>query len=278
MNERRHTISRVAHGVALHLRHLQEFRGVAYIPVSESSLPAQARTRDVPTSTTTEEPLTRQVDDGGARPQALRDQARTWSAKTKLEYLRQQNIGDCQRCSLAKGRRNIVFGIGNPEAGLMFVGEGPGADEDRLGEPFVGRAGERLTRWIQALGLGRDDVYIANVIKCRPPGNRDPRPDEVDACFPFLRAQIGAIGPKVLVALGRHAGMSLSGRENLPLKAMRRTQLHYRDPKRELSIPLVVTYHPAYVLRRESAGDDGDELDAMILADLRAAVAMTASG
>lgn len=142
----------------------------------------------------------------------------------------------------------------------MFVGEAPGANEDRQGEPFVGRAGELLNRWLEALGMRRDAVYIANVLKCRPPGNRDPRPEEVDRCSPFLQAQIRAIEPKVIVGLGRHAGMLLSRREDMTLRAMRGARLSYDagahrdDPSARVRIPLVVTYHPAYVLRQEGDG------------------------
>lgn len=214
-------------------------------------------------------------------------EARTWSAATKLEYLRRRNVGDCQRCGLARTRTNIVFGVGNPEARIMFVGEAPGGDEDRVGEPFVGRAGQRLDRWLAHVGLARDQVYIANVLKCRPPGNRDPRPDEVDRCAPFLHAQIRAITPDVIVALGRHAGMLLARREDLSLRAMRTSNLACevaggRDGAPALRIPLVVTYHPAYVLRQEgSERSDGasgpSEAEALVLADLARAVAMTST-
>jgi DNA polymerase len=209
------------------------------------------------------------------RKHALRVQAEQWSAATKLEYMRRHNLGDCQRCPLARTRTNIVFGVGNPEADLMFVGEAPGADEDRKGEPFVGRAGQRLDQWIVALGLQRDQVYISNVLKCRPPGNRDPRPAEVDKCSPFLGAQIRAIRPKVIVALGRHAGMLLSKREDLSLRAMRSARLVYEasDPKlpQPWTVPLVVTYHPAYVLRQEGAGES-DSANELVLQDLRRAL------
>ncbi|MCX4244652.1 uracil-DNA glycosylase [Paraliomyxa miuraensis] len=217
-----------------------------------------------------------------AHREALRQQAQRWSPATKLEYLRRQNVGDCQRCPLARTRSNIVFGVGNPEADLMFVGEAPGADEDRQGEPFVGRAGQLLNRWLAELGLSRDDVYIANVLKCRPPGNRDPKPLEVDRCSPFLQAQIRAIEPKVIVALGRHAGMLLSRREDMTLRAMRGGRLFYdagapkEDPSARIQIPLVVTYHPAYVLRQE--GDGREPVPGrpsptdMVMTDLRRAL------
>lgn len=135
----------------------------------------------------------------------------------------------------------------------MFIGEAPGADEDRQGIPFVGRAGQRLTRWVEWLGMRRDDVYIANVLKCRPPNNRDPSPPEVARCSPFLRAQIRAIQPRVIVALGRHAGnLLLENSQPLSLRAMRGRVMRYEQREASIVVPLVVTYHPSYVLRRES--------------------------
>ncbi|MCA9649122.1 MAG: uracil-DNA glycosylase [Myxococcales bacterium] len=220
-----------------------------------------------------------------ARSSALREEAKTWTAATKLEFLRRRNVGDCQRCPLARTRNHIVFGVGNAEADLMFIGEAPGADEDRQGEPFVGRAGQLLNRWLEQLQLRREDVYIANVLKCRPPGNRDPRPEEVDKCSPFLQAQIRAIEPKVIVALGRHAGMLLSRREDMTLRAMRSTsRLSYDagapkdDPSARIKIPLVVTYHPAYVLRQEGDGrrvpDGRASPTELVMKDLERALAI----
>lgn len=208
----------------------------------------------------------------------VRAQAKQWTAATKLEYLRTRNVGDCQRCGLARTRTNIVFGVGNPEAKIMFVGEAPGADEDRQGEPFVGRAGARLNVWLGALGLARADVYIANVLKCRPPGNRDPKPDEVDRCSPFLQAQIRAIAPRVIIALGRHAGMLLSRREDLTLKAMRSASLSYDvelGAGETRRIPIVVTYHPAYVLRQEGTEGGVEATERLVMADLRRAIELT---
>jgi DNA polymerase len=140
------------------------------------------------------------------------------------------------------GRRQIVFGVGNPNADLMFVGEAPGADEDSQGVPFVGRAGQLLTKIIEAIDLKRDDVYIANVIKCRPPQNRNPEPDEVDTCEPFLFAQIDAIKPKVIVALGTFAARALL-RTLDPISRLRGRIFEYRGAK------LIPTFHPAYLLR-----------------------------
>ena len=157
------------------------------------------------------------------------------------------DLGECTRCKLhGLGRRQIVYGVGSPRAGLMFVGEAPGADEDVKGEPFVGRAGQLLTKIIEAMGLRREDVYIANVIKCRPPANRNPEPDEVGQCEPFLFRQIDVIKPKVIVALGKFAAQSLL-RTADPITRLRGREFQYRDAI------LMPTYHPAYLLRTPSA-------------------------
>jgi len=156
-------------------------------------------------------------------------------------------IGDCTRCKLhALGRKQIVFGVGNPDADLMFVGEAPGADEDIQGIPFVGRAGQLLTKIIEAIDLKREDVYIANVIKCRPPQNRNPEPDEVETCEPFLFDQIATIQPKVIVALGKFAAQTLL-RTLDPISRLRGRVYDYRGAK------LIPTFHPAYLLRNPSS-------------------------
>jgi DNA polymerase len=157
------------------------------------------------------------------------------------------DIGDCTRCKLhTLGRSQIVFGVGNPEADLMFVGEAPGADEDIQGIPFVGRAGQLLTKIIEAIDLKREDVYIANVIKCRPPQNRNPEPDEVEKCEPFLFQQIDIIKPKVIVALGKFGAQTLL-RTLEPISRLRGRVFEYRGSK------LVPTFHPAYLLRNPSS-------------------------
>ena len=166
-------------------------------------------------------------------------------AGTLLPMIR-ADIGDCTRCKLHTGRNQIVFGVGNPSADLLFVGEAPGADEDMQGVPFVGRAGQLLTKIIEAIGLTRDEVYIANVIKCRPPGNRNPEPDEVEQCEPFLFRQIDAIKPKVIVALGKFAAQSLL-RSAEPISKLRGREFPFRDAV------LMPTFHPAYLLRNPSA-------------------------
>jgi uracil-DNA glycosylase len=154
-----------------------------------------------------------------------------------------EDIGDCTRCRLAKqGRKQIVFGVGNPRAELMFIGEAPGADEDQQGEPFVGRAGQLLNNMIKAMGLRREDIYIANIIKCRPPGNRTPERDECETCSPFLMRQIATIKPKVLVALGAVAAKTLLA-INAPMSELRGKWYDFRGTK------IAVTYHPAFLLR-----------------------------
>ncbi len=163
------------------------------------------------------------------------------SAPQSLEQIRQE-LGDCRRCKLCSGRTQIVFGVGNPHAELVFVGEGPGAEEDAQGIPFVGKAGQLLTKMIEAMGFAREDVYICNVVKCRPPGNRNPEPDEIAACEPFLRAQLRAIGPKAVVALGKFAAQTLL-RDDTPISRLRGKWREY------CGIKLMPTFHPAYLLR-----------------------------
>jgi DNA polymerase len=158
-----------------------------------------------------------------------------------LQLIR-EDIGDCTRCALHSGRHKLVFGDGSPSARLMFVGEGPGADEDAQGLPFVGKAGQLLNNMITAMGLKREEVYIANVVKCRPPGNRTPEPDEANTCSPFLFRQIDVVRPQVLVALGATAATYLLGQRQ-PLAGLRGRVHAFRG------MQLIVTYHPAYLLR-----------------------------
>lgn len=157
-----------------------------------------------------------------------------------------EDLGECTRCKLHKARHTIVFGDGNPNADLVFVGEGPGADEDAQGLPFVGRAGKLLTQMIEAMGLQRKDVYICNVVKCRPPENRTPEKDEVAACSPYLLRQLDSIGPKVIVCLGSVAAQTLL-ETNRGISHFRGEWLDFRGHK------LMATYHPAYLLRNPSA-------------------------
>jgi uracil-DNA glycosylase family 4 len=158
-----------------------------------------------------------------------------------LDEVRRE-LGVCKRCKLCSGRKNIVFGVGNPKARLVFVGEGPGAEEDTQGIPFVGAAGQLLTKMIQAMGFSRDEVYICNVVKCRPPGNRNPESDEIEACQPFLEAQLRAIRPEVIVALGKFAAQTLL-KTQTPITRLRGQWREY------LGITLMPTFHPAYLLR-----------------------------
>ncbi len=192
-------------------------------------------------------------------PAALRDDAPapTPSDPTPAATLIaiREDLGDCIRCKLhAQGRKQIVYGVGNPSADLMFVGEAPGADEDIQGEPFVGRAGQLLTKIIEAMGYTRKDVYIANVLKCRPPGNRNPEPDEVASCQPFLFRQIEAIQPKVMVALGTFAAQALLNTKD-PIGRLRGRAWPCRGRL------LVPTFHPAFLLRSpERKRDTWDDM------------------
>jgi DNA polymerase len=154
----------------------------------------------------------------------------------------QLDIGDCQRCKLARSRNRIVYGEGNHNAKLVFIGEGPGFEEDRQGRPFVGAAGQLLTRIIEAIKLSRHQVYICNIVKCRPPGNRNPEPDEIETCFPFLKRQIAAIRPDFIVALGSFAAQTLLATQT-PISRLRG---HFHEYK---GIKVIPTYHPAYLLR-----------------------------
>ncbi len=158
-------------------------------------------------------------------------------------------IGDCQRCKLSKTRNKIVFGVGNPKAELVFVGEGPGRDEDMQGEPFVGRAGKLLTQMIEAMSLRREDVYIANVVKCRPPENRLPEKDEIAACSPFLMRQLDVIKPKVICCLGSCSAQTLL-QTTQGISKFRGEWFDFRGAK------LIATYHPAYLLRNPPAKAD----------------------
>jgi len=178
-------------------------------------------------------------------------------AARELEKIRDE-LGDCTRCRLCEGRTNIVFGVGNPDADLLFVGEGPGADEDARGEPFVGRAGRKLNEMIGSIRLEREQVYIANVVKCRPPQNRDPKPDEVAMCSPFLFRQIEAIRPRVIVTLGSPATKLLLGTST----GITRLRGKFQDFR---GVPVMPTFHPAYLLRaytRENRQKVWDDLRA----------------
>lgn len=174
-------------------------------------------------------------------PEEIIVEGESLEASIKLDQIRSE-LGDCQRCRLGQARTRLVFGVGNPDADLIFVGEAPGRDEDLKGEPFVGKAGQLLTRIIEAIDLSREAVYICNVIKCRPPENRNPLPDEIESCEPFLLKQVEAIKPKVICALGKFAAQTLLKTE-APISTLRGLFHDYHG------IPLMPTYHPAYLLR-----------------------------
>jgi DNA polymerase len=171
-------------------------------------------------------------------------QQQVFPSKGKADLLKQvrKNLGDCTRCKLHPHRKNIVFGTGNPEAKLVFIGEGPGGDEDIQGKPFVGRAGQLLTKIINSINLTREEVYIANIIKCRPPQNRNPEPDEIKACEPFLIQQLEVIQPKIICALGTFAAQTLLETDER-ISRLRGRFISYRGSK------LIATFHPAYLLR-----------------------------
>ena len=175
----------------------------------------------------------------------VRPPAFTGGDEHDLEAVRTE-LGDCRRCPLGDRRQHLVFGEGNPSAELVFVGEAPGADEDAQGRPFVGRAGQLLTKIIAAMGLKREEVYICNILKCRPPGNRNPLPDEIAACEPFLIRQLGVIRPRVICAMGSIAAHALLKSE-APISVLRGRFHSYQG------VPLMPTYHPAYLLRNPGA-------------------------
>jgi uracil-DNA glycosylase len=195
-------------------------------------------------------------DGGSSTEQEAMEQSPVLDRPAALVAIR-EDLGDCTRCKLHRqGRKQIVFGVGNAEAELMFVGEGPGADEDEQGEPFVGRAGQLLNNMISAMGLRREDVYIGNIVKCRPPKNRTPERDECETCSPFLMRQIAAVRPKIIVALGAVAAHTLLGMTDSMAKLRGRIYdfspaLPKDAPEHdaEFSAKLAVTYHPAYLLR-----------------------------
>ncbi|MHB8419705.1 MAG: uracil-DNA glycosylase [Myxococcales bacterium] len=233
-------MKKIVEGLEAHLTWLSD-AGVRQLPIPPTFPAPMAPSAGKPGKSAREPPTAAPLP-----AQASRERAPT-AARLPLPQIREE-LGDCRRCKLHAGRTNIVFGVGNPQAELVFVGEGPGADEDRRGEPFVGAAGQLLDKMIAAMGLARSDVYICNVVKCRPPGNRNPEPDEIAACAPFLRQQVASIQPKVIVALGKFAAQFLLS-ENTPITRLRGRWREYDG------IPLMPTFHPAYLLR--SPGEKG---------------------
>lgn len=214
------------------------------IPREEPTLPKRLRSPDTQKLVAPAQPKIAPLPLPTSPAPSLFDAADRIADDTLLRI--REDLGECTRCKLHKHRHTIVFGDGNPKAQLVFVGEGPGADEDAQGLPFVGRAGKLLTQMIEAMGLQRKDVYICNVVKCRPPENRTPEEDEVSACSPFLLRQLEVISPKVIVCLGAVAAKMLL-KTNLGISHFRGQWLDYRSSK------LMATYHPAYLLRNPNA-------------------------
>lgn len=231
MTSGRTTTSLVMASLRAYLESLQE-SGMDGIPVSLAGAPA---------AQTPVEPVKQPVPEPAEQPLPASTPPET------LEKIR-RDLGECQRCKLGKSRKNLVFGVGNPHARLVFVGEGPGGDEDEQGEPFVGEAGKMLNRIITAMGLKREEVYICNVVKCRPPGNRDPEADEIAACSPFMLRQVQSIKPEVIVALGKFAAQTLLGTKE-PISRLRGRFRDYHG------IPLMPTFHPSYLLHRQGEGN-----------------------
>lgn len=216
----------------------------AQIPREEPTLPKTLRQSDLQKLATPVPPKIAPMPLPTSPVPSLFDSADKIVDDTLLKI--REDIGECTRCKLHKHRHTIVFGDGNPKADLVFVGEGPGADEDAQGLPFVGRAGKLLTQMIEAMGLQRKDVYICNVVKCRPPENRTPEEDEVNTCLPYLQRQLEVISPKVIVCLGAVAAKTLL-KTNRGISQFRGQWLDYRSSK------LMATYHPAYLLRNPNA-------------------------
>ncbi len=237
---------RSLHGILIHLRRMgyreiwRTEKSLAY-PRSMERTSAACSSPSIPPKSS---PAPSRVPASGrpAESQPLEEK------QNRLQIVRRE-LGDCTRCRLHATRTHLVFGEGNPGAPLVFVGEGPGADEDRLGRPFVGRAGKLLDKMIRALGMDRPDVYICNVVKCRPPGNRTPAPEEIEACSPFLIKQLEAIDPQVICTLGACATQTLLQTKS-PISKLREGVRLWRG------IPVIPTYHPAYLLRNPAKKAD----------------------
>ncbi len=226
-----------------YLNSLQE-SGLDGIPASMAGEIAVTQVAAEPELPATEQS---QTTAGGSGTRAEQPQTAEICHPESLEKIR-KDLGDCQRCKLGKTRKNLVFGVGNPQARLVFVGEGPGADEDLQGEPFVGEAGRILNRIITAMGLKREDVYVCNVVKCRPPRNRNPERDEIEACSPYMLRQIQSIKPEVIVALGTFAVQTLLETRE-PISKLRGKFRDYQG------IPLMPTFHPSFLLHRQGEGN-----------------------
>jgi DNA polymerase len=234
--------------MAAWLEHLQDMGVEALRMPLPAALPARPRATPTPAPSGRASARPVSAAPRPVAPSPAPAASRAPEAAAALEAIR-DDIGDCRRCRLSGGRTHIVFGVGSPAAELMFVGEGPGADEDAQGEPFVGRAGQLLTKIIEAMGMKREQVYIANVVKCRPPGNRLPEEDEVATCIGFLLRQIEAIRPRIIVTLGGLAAQTLL-RSSTPISRLRGV---FRDLRGTLVMP---TFHPAFLLRNPNRKRD----------------------
>ncbi len=237
MNRHSSTQTHLYASLTAYLQDLQE-SGVDGIPTEMMAVVASAGPQ--PAASTEQERTSGMTDQ-------MNDQMNEPQQHETLEQIR-KDLGPCQRCKLGATRKNLVFGVGNPHARLVFVGEGPGADEDAQGEPFVGDAGKMLNRIIAAMELKREDVYICNVVKCRPPQNRPPESDEVTACSPFLLRQLQSVKPEVIVALGTSAAQALL-QTKVPISKLRGKFHDFHG------MPLMPTYHPSYLLRSGGSGD-----------------------
>ena len=237
--DERHALSEIAQELRAHLAWARDggLRGLGPIASPPQAAQPPATRKLAPKS-----PIATPTQESAIPPPS----ARRLSLVT-LDQVRAE-LGECTRCKLHKGRNQIVFGAGDPKARLIFVGEAPGEDEDLQGEPFVGKAGGLLTKMIDAMGLSREQVYICNTVKCRPPNNRNPEPDELAACEPFLKGQLAAVRPEAIVTLGKFAAQALL-RDQTPISRLRGSWREYEG------IPLMPTFHPAYLLR--SPGEKG---------------------
>jgi uracil-DNA glycosylase len=243
------------------VEHLKFLREMGVREIRTSARPAERASAPAPPSAARAAPAS--TARPSATPSATPAATQAGAARA-LAHLREKEIGDCRRCRLCEKRTQIVFGVGDPGARLLFVGEGPGRDEDAQGIPFVGRAGQLLTDIIRAMGLTREQVYIANVVKCRPPENRTPEPDEIESCLGFLESQIEIISPSVIVCLGAVAAQALVDATG-GITKMRGNLREYRG------IPVMPTFHPAYLLRNPAAKKD-------VWADMKKVMALLAGG
>ena len=265
MKDVKNELKEIVSSLRGHLIYQRDILLAEGVPVTEGQKPevrSQKRNSDVVLSPSPSVTLSEMkgLKDSSALPQNDNFKPKTQNSKLLAEL--HAEIGDCQKCKLGKTRTNLVFGVGNPDADIVFVGEGPGRDEDLKGEPFVGRAGQLLTDIItKGMKMRREDVYICNVVKCRPPENRNPEPDEIEACEPFLIKQLEIIRPEVIVALGTFAAKTLLKTE-LPISKLRGKFHDYKG------IKVMPTFHPSYLLRNPDAKKDVWEDIKMVMAEI----------